>query len=106
MSIRKPAGRVVLAAAMTLLVSFGLWVWTSGIYYRPLPTPGCAIRLPFVMLQAGENDEGIHFLAMKQRADQFPEIHFGRGFTGYHDGYVVNMLGLVMAVLPTEYNAY
>ena len=89
---------------MTLLVSFGLWVWTSGIYYRPLPTPGCAIRLPFVMLGASANDDGIHFLAMKQRAGQFPEIHFGRGFTGYHHGYVVNMLGLVMAVLPTEYN--
>ena len=101
MSLRKPA---VLAAGMTLLVSFGLWVWTSGIYYRTLPTPGCSVRLPFVGLGACADDEGIHFLAMKQRAGQFPAIHFGRGFTGYHHGYVVNMLGLVMAVLPTEHN--
>ena len=104
MSIRKPAGRVLPAAAITLLVSFGLWVWTSGVYYRPLPTPGCAIRLPFVSLGASANDDGIHFRAMKQRAGQFPEIHFGGGYTGSHHSHGFNMLGLVMAVLPTEYD--
>ena len=56
------------------------------------------------MLQVCANDEGIHFLAMKQRADQFPEIQSGGGFTAYYHGYVVNILGFVMAVLPTEYN--
>lgn len=101
MSLRKPA---VLAAGMTLLVSFGLWVWTSGIYYRTLPTPGCSVRLPFVGLGACADDEGIHFLAMKQRAGQFPAIHFGRLYTDYHHASVVNMLGLVMAVQTTEYD--
>ncbi len=94
----------MLAAAMTFLVSFVLWVWTSGVYYRPLPTPGCAVRLPFVMLGSCADGEGIHFLAMKQRASQFPAIHFGRGDTGYHHAYVVNILGLVMAVQPTKYD--
>ena len=89
---------------MTFFVSFGLWVWTSGIYYRPLPTPGCAIRLPFVMFGATANDEGIHFLVMNQRAGQFPTVHFERGFTSYGDSYAVNMLDLVVAVLPAEYN--
>jgi len=92
---------------MTLIVSLGLWVWTSGIYYRALPTPACAIRLPFVLLQACADGEGVHLLAMKERASQFPAIQFERasylGNAGYHHGCVVNVLGLVTAVLPTEY---
>ncbi len=84
-----------------------LWLWTAGIYYRPLAKPACAIRLPFILLQAGANDEGVHFLAMRQSGRQFPTVHFRGTFfgnAGYHHGRVVNVLGLVIAVLPTEYN--
>jgi hypothetical protein len=98
---------VVPVVALVLVGSSFLWVWTSGIYYRTLPTPAFAIRLPFVLLQACANDEGVHLLAIKERANQLPAIQFERasylGNAGYHHGCVVNILGLVMAVLPTEY---
>jgi len=108
MSIRECKKRLVLRiAALVFIGSSFLWVWTSGIYHRPLPKPACAIRLPFVSLGAGANDEGVHFVVMKQRGMQFPTIHFGSRFfgsAGYHHGCVVNVLGLVIAVLPTEYS--
>ncbi len=106
MAIRKRTRRVVVpVAAMTLLVSSGLWVWTSGVYYRPLPAPACVVRLPFVSLEACANDEGVHFVAMKQRARQWPAIQFGCARHGvYPHGYVFNILGLVVSVLPTQYD--
>lgn len=109
MSIRDRARKATVpVAAMILIVSSCLWVWTSGIYYRPLPKPACAVRVPFVLFQARASDDGVHFLAMNQHASQFPAIQVGRatslGNAGYHHGCVVNILGLVIAVLPTTYN--
>lgn len=108
MSTGNRARRVAVpVVAMTLLVSLSLWVWTSGVYYRRLPTPVCAVRLPFVLLQACASDEGVHLLAMKERGKQFPAIQFERatylGNAGYLEGHFVNVLGLVIAVLPSEY---
>ncbi|MEX1233169.1 MAG: hypothetical protein WEB58_23160 [Planctomycetaceae bacterium] len=94
------------SAAIVFIASCFLWVWTSGIYYRSLPTPACRLRLPFVVMQVAARDNGVHFLAMQNRAAQFPEIHFKKGIhfgrSGYHYGHVVNLLGFTVAVLPTR----
>ncbi|MCA9175134.1 MAG: hypothetical protein KDB14_11680 [Planctomycetales bacterium] len=105
-----PSREKKLVATIVALVFFGstlLWLWTSGVYYRPLPKPGCAIRFPFVSLEAGANEQGVHFVAMRQSGRQFPTIRFETRFSGvagYHHSHVVNFLGLMIAVLPTAYD--
>jgi hypothetical protein len=99
---------IPLLAGISLAVSLGLWWWTSGICYRPLPSPAIAMRHPFALLQACADDDGIHFLAVKNSRLQFPAVWFGRasylGNAGYHHALVVNLLGVVIGVLPTTYH--
>ena len=48
-------GWKILFAALALcglIGSLGLWVWTSGVYYRSLPTPAIAVSAPAVVVQA------------------------------------------------------
>jgi hypothetical protein len=76
------------------------------MYCRPSQTPAIAIRLPFVLLQCCTSEDGIHFIAMKQNSNQGSAIqferatHLGYAGSGYHWGYFINILGVVMAVLP------
>ena len=96
--------RLAGVAIAACLVSLGLWLWTCGVYYRPLPTPCFALRLPYLTVQASALDSGVHLLAMKGRSDQTtaigfqPETSLGRG--GYGHGWVVSAVGLVFVLAP------
>jgi hypothetical protein len=84
-----------------------LRVCTSHIF-GTLPTPACALRLPYVLFQSCALDEGVQLLTMSVPGRQFPSFEPGRatylGNAGYPHDFVVNILGLVIAVLPTTYD--
>ncbi|MEX0726588.1 MAG: hypothetical protein WD065_09990 [Planctomycetaceae bacterium] len=107
MSEHRRFQKMKIPSALTLLVlTLFLWIWTLRIYSRELPTLGCRVRVPFVIMQLAARDDGVHFLAMQNRAAQFPEVSFRKhnhfGSAGYHYGIVGNVLGIVVAVLTTR----
>jgi hypothetical protein len=97
--------RAVLGLVVVLLGMAFLRVWTSGVYYRSLPNPACAIRLPLIEVGIGADDKGVDLRVVKNAGSQYPAVHVGgmNNMTDRH-GYIVNCLGFVIAVLPTRYD--
>jgi hypothetical protein len=98
-----------MAALLLCLASIFLWVWTSGIYYRRLPTPALAVYFLNLRAGAGALQSGFHLqLINDEPAGSFlPRFSLELPTRGYNSGYStafrVHCLGFTAALLPRVY---
>jgi hypothetical protein len=103
----------VVCALLCFLTALGLWVLGTGAYYRHVDTPSVRVKLPYVSVVVDVNtrqwagaQRGVHFVVFKDEGGmRWPAVepmmpsHLEHGL-----GWIANVLGLMVVVLPTEYN--
>jgi hypothetical protein len=92
---------------LCLLTSVGLWLYSAGLYYRPLPPPAFSVAGHGRIFQICSQQGAIHTVLMWDVPGQ-PSVHFsgvlnvGGGL--YHHGLGFDLGGFVLRLLPHTFN--
>jgi hypothetical protein len=104
----RPSNRCGIIALLLLSLSVALWLYGSGIYYRPLEPLGIAWRTQGLVLQAFSNKGAAHFVVVAETPEFNLELESARPryarVAEYHHGSIVDFLGFKLAWLHTEFN--
>jgi len=103
-SVRKTA--MIVVSLVVLGVAVGLRLWTSGIYYRPLPTPAASLKLPGFLNQVCAFQDGLHFRCSRDPWKPMVGFQLGTHLTHvtYRHGCVLSFLGFTIAVLTRTFH--
>jgi hypothetical protein len=104
----RPSKRCGIFFSLLLGISVGLWVYSSGVYYRTLEPLAGAWRTHGMVFQAFSNKGAAHFVVI---ADE-PELNFTiesarpsyARIAKYHHGSIVDSFGFALAWLPARFN--
>jgi hypothetical protein len=88
---------------LCLLTSVGLWLYSAGLYYRPLPQPAFSATGHSRIFQICTERGAIHTIIMWDVPEQ-PSVGFSRatnlGRGGYPFGHGFDLGGFVLRLLP------
>jgi hypothetical protein len=104
----RPSNRCGIIALLLLSLSVGLWLYGSGIYYRPLEPLGIAWRTQGLIFQTFSNKGAAHFVVVAEEPELNLEFESARPsyahVAKYHHGSLVNLFGFAVAWLPERYD--
>jgi hypothetical protein len=104
----RPTNRCGIVALLLLSLSVALWLYASGIYYRPLEPLGIAWRTQGLVFQTFSNKGAAHFVVVAEKPEFNLEFESARPsyarIAKYHHGSIVDVLGFAIAWLPAEFD--
>jgi hypothetical protein len=104
----RPSNRCGIIALLFLLLSVGLWLYASGVYYRPLEQLGIAWRTQGLVLQTFSNKGAAHVVVVAEKPEFNLQFELARPsyarIADYHHGSIVDFLGFAFAWLPAEFD--
>lgn len=88
-----------------LLVSIGLWIWHSGVFFRGPRAATVGLQAPFVVLGLSGDETGVRVLISDNFAGGFAFGVFTKqiGPIRFQHGFVLNALGFTLAVVPQDF---
>ncbi len=87
-----------------LLVSIGLWIWSSGVIFRSGPAASLGLQTPAVVLGLSGDEAGVRMLISdKARGFAFGVSTDRIGPIRFQHGFVLNALGFTLAVVPRDF---
>jgi hypothetical protein len=104
----RPSNRCGIIALLLLSLSAGLWLYASGIYYRPLEPLGIAWRTQGLVFQTFSNKGAAHFVVVAEQPEFNLSFESARPsyarIARYHHGSLVDAFGFAVAWLPKQFD--
>jgi hypothetical protein len=99
----------VCCSAIAFALSSGLWLHSSGIYYRPLEPLTFAVRGPGALCQWCSQRSALHVLLMRTYSAKWPSVHLHRQTyldiaDSRPEGVGFRLGGFALRVLPRTYH--